>query len=160
MSRLKDKAKSCKIIYYPVHYLHVALNLVKSFVKLIISFLKWHSYKLFVKFNHNCLNTTEQRAQKIIASLTSYPARINIVPYVIASILNQTMKPDKIILWLAEAQFPDKELPKVFDEVKACGVEIKFCPEGIGPHKKYYYAMKEYPITSKGRTLLELIRDD
>ena len=55
------------------------------------------------------------------------------------------MKPDKIILWLAESQFPDKKLPKIFDEVKACGVEVRFCPEDIGPHKKYFYVMQEYP---------------
>ena len=97
-----------------------------------------------MKFNHNGLNT-QPRPVKIIASLTSYPARINVVPYVIASLLNQTVKPDKIILWLAETQFPDKKLPPLFDEVRACGVEVRFCPEDLGPHKKYFYAMQEYP---------------
>ena len=97
-----------------------------------------------MRFNHDGLNTTEHRDRRIIVSLTSYPARINIVPYVIASILNQTMKPDKIILWLGIEQFPNEKLPDIFEEVRACGVEVRFC-EDIGPHKKYLYAMKEYP---------------
>lgn len=137
-ARLKDSAKRIPFIYYPVHYTLSALRYTKSF-------LRWQAYKHTVKFNRNGLNTTEQRPRRIIASLTSYPARINIVPYVIASILNQTMKPDKIILWLAEPQFPDKKLPPIFDEVKACGVEVRFCPEDIRAHKKYFYAVKEFP---------------
>ena len=79
------------------------------------------------------------------------------MPYIIASILKQTMKPDKIILWLGREKFPDKKLPKIFDKLKACGVELRFCPEDIEPHTKYFYAMQEY---LEGRTLLEVIRDD
>ena len=137
-TRIKNRAKHIPVIYYPVHYMLSRLKYAKSFIR-------WKIYKFTVKFNRNGLNTTEKRSRKIIASLTSYPARINIVPYVIASLLKQTMKPDKLILWLAESQFPDKKLPPIFDEVKACGVEVRFCPEDIGPHKKYYYAMKEFP---------------
>ena len=99
---------------------------------------------MFTRFNHDGLNTTEHRDKKIIVSLTSYPARINIVPYVIASILKQTMKPDKIILWLGIEKFPDKKLPKIFEKLKRCGVDIEF-REDLGPHTKYFYAMKEYP---------------
>ena len=54
------------------------------------------------------------------------------------------MKPDKIVLWLGTEKFPDKKLPDMFDEVKACGVDIEF-REDLGPHTKYFYAFKEYP---------------
>lgn len=106
--------------------------------------MKWHKYKVSVKLNPQGLNTAEKRDKKIIVSLTSLPARINVVPYVIASILNQTMKPDKIILWLGEDKFPGGKLPEIFAKVKECGVDIKF-REDIGPHTKYFYAIKEYP---------------
>lgn len=107
-------------------------------------FIRWHLYKAFVKFNRNGLNTTEKRERRVIVSITTFPARINIVPYVIASFLNQTMKPDKIVLWLGIEKFPDKKLPEIFDELKACGVDIEF-REDLGPHTKYFYAFKEYP---------------
>ena len=137
-ARLKTKLKEYKFIYYPVHYTLVMFRSFKSF-------MRWQLYKYTLTFNRSGLNTTEQRPRKIIASLTSYPARIDIVHYTIASLLKQTMKPDKIILWLAESQFPDKKLPKIFKKLQACGVEIKFCPENIGSHTKYYYTVKEYP---------------
>lgn len=54
------------------------------------------------------------------------------------------MKPDKIILWLGEDKFPGGKLPEIFDKVKKCGVNIEF-REDIGPHTKYFHAMKEYP---------------
>ena len=100
--------------------------------------------KRHITFNPHGLNTTESRQRRIIVSLTSYPARIEVVPHAIASLLNQTVKPDKIILWLGESQFPDKKLPAVFERVKACGVEVRFC-EDLRAHKKYFYAMKDYP---------------
>lgn len=83
---------------------------------------------------------------KIIVSFTSYPARISYVASVIESIKCQTVKPDKILLWLAESQFVNKEkdlpaeLLAQIDEV----AELRWC-EDIRPHKKYYYAMQEYP---------------
>ena len=54
------------------------------------------------------------------------------------------MKPDKIIIWLGREQFPDEKLPAIFDRLRACGVEVKFC-EDIKAHKKYFYSLKEYP---------------
>ena len=135
---IRYKVRKYPIIHRPAHRLVCLLRCAKSFVN-------WYLFKLSFKLNHNGLNTTEQRPKKIKASLTSYPGRIEIVPYAIASLLNQTMKPDKIILWLGEDKFPDKKLPKIFDELEECGVEVKFCPEDLKPHTKYFYTMKEYP---------------
>lgn len=81
---------------------------------------------------------------RVILSLTTYPARIGSVWITIASLLNQTMKPHKVILWLAEEQFPEHRLPKSLEKLKKRGLEIRFC-EDLKPHKKYYYAMQEYP---------------
>ena len=137
ISRLNQWARSKAFIYYPIHYVHWVL--VYFAVR-----ADWQIQKFFTRFNHDGLNKTEHRDRRIIASITSYPARINIVPYAIASILNQTMKPDKIILWLGSDRFPDKKLPRIFKKLKRCGVDIEF-REDLGPHTKYFYAMKEYP---------------
>ena len=45
----------------------------------------------------------------VIVSLTSWPPRIASLPPVIDSLLQQTVPADRIILWLAEAQFPQRE---------------------------------------------------
>lgn len=81
---------------------------------------------------------------RIIVSLTTYPARISTVWITIASLLTQTMKPYKVILWLAEEQFPDHKIPDSLEKMKQRGLEIRFCGD-LRPHKKYYYAMQEYP---------------
>ena len=46
--------------------------------------------------------------QRIIISLTSYPARIHIVYKVIESLIKQKEKADEIILWLSILEFPNQ----------------------------------------------------
>jgi hypothetical protein len=55
--------------------------------------------------------------------------------------LRQTVKPDALYLWLADEQFPDKILPKSLTNLEKRGLTIKFCPDDLKAHKKYYYAM-------------------
>ena len=83
---------------------------------------------------------------EIIVSLTSFPARINKVWITISTILNQSLKPKRVLLWLAEEQFPNKEkdLPKSLLKLKNRGLEILFCDD-LKSHKKYYYTMKYNP---------------
>ena len=139
LTRLKRKAKNFSFISIPIYAL-LKINWFRN----MWSFVKFNAYKFFVRFNSDGLNTAELRDKKIIVSLTSFPARINVVPYAVASLLNQSMKPDKIILWLGVGKFPDNKLPKIFDKLKACGVDMEF-REDLGPHTKYFYAMKEFP---------------
>ena len=82
----------------------------------------------------------------IIVSLTSFPERINEVPYTIYSLLNQTLKPKKVVLWLASEEFPNKEndLPNILFNLKNNGLEIKWC-ENLMSYKKLIPALKEYP---------------
>ena len=62
------------------------------------------------------------------------------------SIFNQSFKPDKIVLWLAEDEFPNKELdiPKEVLNFKKVGLKIKWC-ENIKSYKKLILSLKEYP---------------
>jgi hypothetical protein len=91
-----------------------------------------------------CLNNNT--SNRIIVSLTTFPLRINKVWIAIESILRQTHKPDKIILWLSKNQFPSENiLPKKLIEQKNRGLEIRFCEGDIKSHKKYYYTIKEFP---------------
>ena len=91
------------------------------------------------------LNTTF-RDRKIIASLTTFPERIYTVEKTIKTLLMQTLKPDVIVLWLAEEQFPnkEKELPSELLKLKDFGLQIKWCND-IKSYKKIIPALKEYP---------------
>ena len=83
---------------------------------------------------------------KIIVSLTSYPKRIKVVHNAIKSIIEQTMKADKIILWLAEEEFPNKEkdLPYELLCLKDFGLVIDWCDD-IKSYKKLIPTLKKYP---------------
>ncbi|WP_300754472.1 glycosyltransferase [uncultured Brachyspira sp.] len=88
----------------------------------------------------------EFRKEKLIVSLTSYPERIYDIDIVIYSIINQSIKPDKIILWLSYDEFPncENDVPTNILNLKKFGLEIKFC-KNIYSYKKLIYALKEFP---------------
>ena len=83
---------------------------------------------------------------ELIISLTSFPARINKVWLTIESLLRQTVKPKKIILWLSRDQFPDfKSIPESLQKLCGKGLTIELRNEDIRSHKKYFYALNDYP---------------
>lgn len=79
----------------------------------------------------------------IIVSLTSYPARFPTLHISLKSILNQTMKPSKVILWL-DKDISRESIPQKILRLKKKGLEIRIEYESLKPHKKYIYAMKEF----------------
>ena len=83
---------------------------------------------------------------KVIISLTSYPPRIKTVNQVIKSLLAQTVKPWKIVLWLAEEEFPEREksLPsELVVLTKDTNFEIDWC-ENIRSYKKLIPSLRKY----------------
>lgn len=86
------------------------------------------------------------RNPKLIVTLTSYPARIDYAHYSIHTLLNQSLKPDKVILWLAESQFPrrEKDLPRKLLELRKYGLTIAWC-EDLKSYKKLIPALQAFP---------------
>ncbi|WP_302536786.1 glycosyltransferase family A protein [Phocaeicola coprophilus] len=64
----------------------------------------------------------------IIVSLTTYSKRIYDVHLSIESIMEQTMKANRIILWL-DYSFENKTLPKALQLLQKKGLEIKYCKD-------------------------------
>lgn len=86
--------------------------------------------------------------RKLIVSLTSFPARIRFVPRVLESLLAQTRPAGAIVLYLSEDQFPGREadLPEELTAAAEAGsLLLRFVPGDLKPHKKYFYAFREYP---------------
>jgi len=88
----------------------------------------------------------ETRTPQLIVSLTSFPERMHDIHYCIYSLLNQSLKPDKIILWLAEEQFPNKEndIPENVLSLKKFGLSIEWC-SNLYSYKKLIPALLAYP---------------
>ncbi|WP_250434167.1 hypothetical protein [Hanstruepera flava] len=128
----------------------------------ITLWLHWQIYKFLkvslVKYYKNLSlnNLGVDSNSNVIVSLTSFPARIEVVYLSVRSILNQTQKPKKVLLWLGEEQFPlgEESLPNSLLELKPLGLEIKFCKD-IKAHKKYFFAFQKYP-----QNLIVTVDDD
>ena len=88
----------------------------------------------------------ENRKEKLIISLTTFPQRIYDIDVVLFSLLNQTVKPDKIILWLGKEEFPNLEndVPNHILNMRRFGIDIEFCKD-IKPYKKLIYTLEKYP---------------
>ena len=88
--------------------------------------------------------TTEKRDPRVIVSLTTFPARIQTVYKTISTLLNQSTKPDEVVLWLADEQFPNRELPENLTRLQEFGLSIKWC-EDIKSYKKLIPSLREFP---------------
>lgn len=95
--------------------------------------------------NYKIMNTYRS-GERIIVSLTSFPARISRLWLVVESLLRQEVKPDMIILWLSKKQFRSVEtLPSSLLRLQKRGLLIKLVDGDIRSHKKYYYSIQNYP---------------
>ena len=106
-------------------------------------------YKLASQIKSHIKETkTYKKHEDVIISMTSHPGRIALVEPCIRSLLNQYSHPKKIIMWLSEEQFPnlDDDLPLDLRALcKNKTFEIRWVTDDLKPHKKYFYAMQEYP---------------
>ena len=88
---------------------------------------------------------TEKRDFDITVSFTTFPARIGFAVYVADAMLKQTLKPDRVILVLAEEEFSSlNDLPDDYRQLEKRGLSIVFT-ENLKPHKKYQYTMQNFP---------------
>lgn len=109
-----------------------------------LKFCKKFPYKYDFQEVTECGVTIEKRDPKIIVSLTTFPGRINIVYKTVSTLLQQSVKPDEVVLWLAEEQFPTKELPENLTRLQQFGLTIKWCDD-TRSFKKLIPSLVEYP---------------
>jgi hypothetical protein len=85
------------------------------------------------------------RNTRVIISLTSIPSRLlnTTTCLAISSLLHQSHRPDKVILWVDE-RFRRTRLPSAFEYLQMVGLEIRYCPD-VGPHTKLVYALEAFP---------------
>lgn len=84
---------------------------------------------------------------EVIISLTSFPARMPYIHRCLYSLMNQEVKPHRIILWLAEGQFPNgmNDIPEKVKELLPLGLEIRWVKEDLRSYKKLLPALKAFP---------------
>lgn len=107
-------------------------------------------YNTAQKYNYIPVNESgliqTQRKTKLIVSLTSFPERIPTLHICLSSLLQQTVKPDMLVLWLAKEQFPNLEadLPEEILRLKQFGLTIRWWHD-VKPYKKLVPILPEHP---------------
>lgn len=79
----------------------------------------------------------------IIVSLTTHGKRLYEVYLAIESVMEQTMKANRIVLWL-DYGFEGKLLPRTLQMQQKRGLEIRYCKD-IKSYKKLIPALQEFP---------------
>ena len=100
----------------------------------------YYCLRLRYKFYRNV--NKEKIQLPVIISLTSMPSRLSSIDIVINSLLDQTLSPKLIILWLHSSL--ENKLPKPLTRLQGKYFEIKFC-EGTSSYRKLLPTLKEYP---------------
>lgn len=93
------------------------------------------------------VSANKQCNDEIIVSLTSYGKRIHEVYLAIESIMQGSIKPNRIVLWLSEAEFLGKILPQTLQNQTKRGLEIRFCKD-YRSYKKLIPSLQSYPKAS------------
>lgn len=75
-----------------------------------------------------------------VVSLTSFPARISTLHFVIQSLVEQTLRPREIHLWLGADEIPARHwLPKALLAFEAQGLHVHFVPRTRHQYDKYLH---------------------
>lgn len=122
----------------------------------LYKYLSKRSRKQVEKIKIDSLSLNKEfRDFKLVFTLTSFPDRIDTVQYTLRTLFSQSMKPDRVILWLAEDEFKGFEMPESIKAFQKIGLEVRFCENMFG-HKRYYKLIDE----QKSDELIVMFDDD
>lgn len=85
-------------------------------------------------------------SHEIVVSLTTHGRRIHDVYLAIESIMQGSVLPNRIVLWLSEAE-KDYQLPKTLVNQEKRGLEIRYTQD-IGPYTKLIPSLLAFPDAS------------
>ena len=100
--------------------------------------MKWVDFR----FNHNKNLDTHKLNYELIVSLTSYPARFKNLHLTLKCLMIQTVRADRVILWVAHED--KSKLPASVLRLEKFGLEIR-TTEDIRSYKKLIPALKMFP---------------
>ena len=86
-----------------------------------------------------------QVVEDLVVSLTSFPPRIGELHRVVRGLLEQSLQPRKIVLYLSLEEFPTRAVPKELAALESDRFEIRFVEDNLRPYKKLLYALSDFP---------------
>ena len=109
------------------------------------TFISRAEYLNYFVLNSTIVGISDEKycTDEIIVSLTTYEKRLYEVYLTIESLMQQTLKPNKIILWLGD-NLKNIEIPLVLQNQQKRGLEIRFCKD-LRSYKKLIPSLLEFP---------------
>ncbi len=101
-------------------------------------------FRMTRRYLERCLDD-ENHDDELIVSLTSFPGRIDKVWLTVETLIRQSVKPNKVILWISQDEFRGVPIGRQLNELTNYGLSIRFCKDNLYSHKKYYDAFRCYP---------------
>jgi hypothetical protein len=90
-------------------------------------------------------STPVAQGRELVISLTTIPPRIKRIHLAIEGLLRQTLKPNRVALWLHPDDFPSlDDLPETLLKQKQRGLEIHHAEQNW-PHAKLLDSLKKWP---------------
>lgn len=99
-----------------------------------------------INCNEMGISADKYCSSEIIVSLTTYGKRLFQVAATIESIMQGSMKPNRIVLWMGE-NMKDVTLPRTLQNQQKRGLEIYYCKD-IGSYTKLIPTLRKYPEAS------------
>jgi hypothetical protein len=94
-------------------------------------------------------------AKDVIVSFTAIPPRMPTVHLVVDSLLLQTVLPERIVLYLSTADFPDRAVLRKVEARVGARFSIRWLDTNLGSYRKLVHALEEFP----GRTIITVDDD-
>ena len=101
----------------------------------------YHTIRLLLKSSHK-MRTDNKTEIPVIVSFTSIPSRLRILHIVVRSLLNQSVRPEKIILWLHHDL--KGKLPKQLTKLLGNPFEIQYSSQTCS-HRKLVLTLEKFP---------------
>ena len=91
------------------------------------------------------IKLSPQQDDSVILSLTSYGKRVKgSAVFTVYSLLRQTVRPERVVLWLNEDEFNSENLPSDLRFLCKYGLEVRFCKD-IGSYTKLIHSLSAFP---------------
>jgi hypothetical protein len=103
---------------------------------------RWCAWKVALRWRFRRPAPRHGRGRELIVSLTSYPKRFSTLHFTLKCLLTQSVRPDRVILWIAEAD--RASLPESVNALQRDGLEIRFCDD-LRSFKKIIPTLSAFP---------------
>lgn len=133
-----------KEVFSIVRNLHAFINDVIVYNRKVLMVDLLYKQTTNKGISNNLFKTNLGGQASVTVSFTSYGKRAHQCYRTIESIMQNTILPNRIILWLAEDEFSEETIPANLVRLKERGLEIGFCKD-IRSYKKLVPSLKKFP---------------